>query len=66
MSDYTTLVAVLLTSTLVWALPVAVVSTNPRLSAREKVLWILGTLVLSWIALVLCAAFAPLDKLDPD
>ena len=64
MADYMTLAAVLMVSTFVWALPVAVVSTNPRLSVMQKALWIVGTLVLSWIALVLYAAFAPLDKLD--
>lgn len=49
-------------ATLVWAAPIYIVSTDARLSTKEKVFGACGTLVLSWIAIAMYTFLAPVER----
>lgn len=43
----------------IWFLPFVLVATSARTSGKEKILWLLALLCISWFAWIIYALFAP-------
>ena len=64
MLDQITFATAVLILVFVWAAPLAVISIDPRISFREKLFWLAGTLILSWVAVIMYTFLAPLRDVD--
>ena len=65
MFDKLTIPTLILIGTLVWAVPIAVISIDQRISTKEKGFWICSVLILSWAAVVMYTFLAPIEKSSP-